>query len=129
MVANELNIMGLHEVVGAYNCHEILRVMNRAKYFKVLDSVESDPVQPLDVLSEQGTCWRKYSPWKKLLFVTALIFFIVAIVFIALYAREISTKKNTGTTKNSKCEAPRTETNTTTHPVCLSHDCVFAAAG
>lgn len=76
-----------------------------------------------------------------------LIVFILAIVFIALYAHQISKKKTTGTTEKSKYEASTTETNTNTtaepvsttttggtptiYPttVCLSHECVIAASG
>lgn len=78
-----------------------------------------------------------------------LIVLILAIVFIALYAHQISKKKTTGTTEKSKYEASTTETNTNTtaepvsttttttggtptiYPttVCLSQECVIAASG
>lgn len=123
-----------------------------AKYFKLLDSVETEPVQPLDILSNEVTFSRKQLSWKKLVCAAMFIVLItLTIVFIALYAHEISKEKNIGTTGNSKGEMSTTErtkmttatTTTTTgkptsptlhttamaKPVCLSHGCVLAAAG
>ena len=70
-----------------------------AKYFKLLDSVENGPVQPVDVFSNEVTFSSKHLPWKRLLCGVVLIVLIaLTIVFIALYAHELSKKKNAGTT-------------------------------
>ena len=88
-----------------------------AKYFKLLDSAETEIVQPVDVLSNELTFSRKHSSWKKLLCAAVFIALIaLVIVFIALYAHEIS-KKERGTAT------------TATKPVCLSHTCVLTASG
>ena len=118
-----------------------------AKYFKLLESVETEPVQPVDVFSTEVTISRKHLSWKKLVCAAVFIILIaLTIVFIALYAREISKKKNTGTTETSEGKisttertkmttaAAKTTTTTTTMtttkaPVCLSHTCVLTAAG
>ena len=122
-----------------------------AKYFKlgVLDSVETEPVQPVDIFSNEETFSRKHLSWKKLVCAAVFIVLItLTIVFIALYAHQISKKKNTGTTGNSKRETSTTErtkmttattiatpTSPTLHttamakPLCLSGSCVVAAAG
>ena len=74
-----------------------------AKYFKLLDSVETEPVQPVDVFSNEATFSRKHLSCKKLLCAAVFIVLIsLTIVFIALYAHEISKKKNTGTAGTSK---------------------------
>lgn len=81
-----------------------------AKYFKVLDSVETEPVQPVDVLSNEVTFSRKHLSWKKLLCAAMFIVLIaLTIVFIALYAHEISKKKNSGNTGSSKGKISTTE--------------------
>lgn len=108
--------MGLHEVVDVYILSRKSCMMHQAKYFKVLDSVESDPVQPVDVLSEEGSFRRRCLSRRTLLCVAVLIVLILAIVFIALYAHQIS----------KKCETSTTEPTTT---VCISPYCVHSAAG
>ena len=70
-----------------------------ARYFKLSGSVDTEPVQPVDVFSTEVTFSSKHSPWKRLLCAALLIVLIaLTIVFIALYVREISKKKNACTT-------------------------------
>lgn len=121
----------------------VTKFHDMAKYFKVLESVETEPLEPVDVYSNEGTFSRKHLSWKKLLCAaTFIVLIILTIVFIALYAHEISKKKNTGITKTSKDKMSTTErtkvmtaATTTTPPptaaaaACLSHNCVQTAAG
>ena len=119
-----------------------------AQYFKLLDSVETEPVQPVDVFRDEVAFSRKRLSWKKLLCAAVFITLIaLTIIFIALYAHEISKKKITGTTETSKGKMSTTErtkittaatttttttattTTTTTTTACLSHTCVLTAAG
>ena len=133
-------ISGLHEVVDGYILSRNSRTMHRAKYFKVLDSVESDPVQPVDILSEEGTFRRRCLSRRTLLCVAVFIVLILAIVFIALFAHQISKKEASATAGNSKRATSTTEPvlsttvltpSSTTSPnaVCISASCVRAAAG
>lgn len=123
----------------------VTKFHDMAKYFKVLESVETEPLEPVDVYSNEVTFSRKHLSWKKLLCAaTFIVLIILTIVFIALYAHEISKKKNTGITKTSKDKMSTTErtkvmtaattTTKTTTPTaaaaaCLSHNCVQTAAG
>ena len=122
----------------------VTKFHDMAKYFKVLESVETEPLEPVDVYSNEVTFSRKHLSWKKLLCAATFIVLItLTIVFIALYAHEISKKKSTGITKTSKDKMSTTErtkvttTTTTTATTtaaataaaCLSHTCVKTAAG
>ena len=79
-----------------------------AKYFKLSGSVDAEPVQPVDVFSNEVTFSSKHLSWKRLLCAAVFIVLIaLTLVFIALYAHEISKKKNA-------CATPRlTGTSTT----------------
>lgn len=118
--------------------------MASAKYVKKIDSGDAFHIE--EELSESKVSFaRKHSRREKLLFVVVLIAVVLAVVFIILYAKQVSKAKastagsegrtNTeGSTKTT--DAPTKGSTKTTDapskgglPVCISSDCVLISSG
>ena len=90
--------------------------MSSGKYTRKIDYGEAFHIEQKSKLSFTRKHSRS-SRREKLLLAALLIFVVVAIVFIVLYARQITTRINT---KENKAHATVT---------CLSPDCVKIASG
>lgn len=133
--------------------------MSGAKYIKISDSVEAIHVPEGPERNEIVTFSKKRCPREKFLVAAVfLIVLVVAVVFIALYARQVSKKETSGKQETYKSEEEQRKVKTTAGIVqkttrtpsaelepaattaktiitptqvssCLSQNCVLASAG
>ena len=99
--------------------------MASAKYVKKVESGDAFPYeQGKDSIGFVG---KRRSRIEKLLAVAVVVILIVAVVFIALYAREVNRNKTLRRTSNAKESS--TSAPTASASICLTQHCVTTASG